>query len=188
MSTWAPETVTLRDDRTVTLRVCTPDDLPSMYELDREVVEDARGVVRTADDMPTLERFVAQHEGRVRRLDGGSAGVFLVAIDGDGRVVAEGHVGRPPVSLSAHSTVLALSVRPDHQGVGLGRALMEGLLRWARTATPPVERIGLFTLANNDRALALYESYGFEREGLRRRYIKLPDGTYVDDVVMALFL
>ena len=55
-------------------------------------------------------------------------------------------------------------------------------------ATPAVTRVGLFTLANNHRALGLYESLGFEREGLRRRLVRLPDGTYVDDVMMALFL
>jgi len=43
-------------------------------------------------------------------------------------------------------------------------------------------------LAESGDVPGLYESLGFEREGLRRRLVRLSDGTYVDDVLMALLL
>jgi RimJ/RimL family protein N-acetyltransferase len=46
---------------------------------------------------------------------------------------------------------------------------------------------GLEVFASNARAIALYESLGFVREGLKRRVRKL-DGRYDDDVMRALFL
>ena len=50
-----------------------------------------------------------------------------------------------------------------------------------------MERIELEVFASNARAIALYESLGFMREGLKRRTRKLDDA-YDDDLVMALLL
>ena len=58
----------------------------------------------------------------------------------------------------------------------------EGLVaadRWAQ-----VLRMELQVYADNARAIALYESLGFVREGLHRGYA-LRDGAYVDSLSMA---
>jgi putative acetyltransferase len=43
-------------------------------------------------------------------------------------------------------------------------------------------------LAENTRAVALYESLGFAREGVRARFVRHPDGRYEDDLIMTLAL
>jgi ribosomal protein S18 acetylase RimI-like enzyme len=45
----------------------------------------------------------------------------------------------------------------------------------------------LYTRQDNDRARALYESEGFVIESTRARFIRLPDGRYVDDLVYVRF-
>jgi len=52
-----------------------------------------------------------------------------------------------------------ICIRPDHQGLGAGRALMERICRIARAVGPPV--ISLTVQKANRRAIALYKRMGF---------------------------
>ncbi|MBD2105384.1 ribosomal protein S18-alanine N-acetyltransferase [Nodosilinea sp. FACHB-13] len=66
----------------------------------------------------------------------------------------------------AHITVLA--VDPRYQRRGLGKWLLVNLLLDA--SERPLTRATLEVRPSNSRALALYESFGFETLGRRRRY------------------
>ncbi|MBU3746926.1 MAG: GNAT family N-acetyltransferase [Burkholderiaceae bacterium] len=106
----------------------------------------------------------------VAELDGNvvaSAGVFAVG----------NHVRR------RHASALGISVAKEAQGKGVGTALMAALLdyadRWGQ-----ILRIELNVFTDNDRAIGLYERFGFVREGLLRKYA-LRDGQYVDSLMMA---
>ena len=71
------------------------------------------------------------------------------------------------VSQQAEAEVHTIGVDPDHQGRGIGRALLEGLLGAA-------DGIGAVTYlevrTDNASALALYRAAGFVVVGTRRRY------------------
>uniref|UniRef100_A0A0C1R711 Alanine acetyltransferase n=1 Tax=Tolypothrix bouteillei VB521301 TaxID=1479485 RepID=A0A0C1R711_9CYAN len=68
----------------------------------------------------------------------------------------------------AHITILA--VHPQHQRQGLGQALLYSLLKLARDRA--LERATLEVRASNSAAIALYQKFGFQTAGLRRRYYK----------------
>ncbi|MEY2689589.1 MAG: hypothetical protein RL375_3788 [Pseudomonadota bacterium] len=82
-----------------------------------------------------------------------------------------------------HVMSLGIAVHPEGQGMGLGWALMTALLDFADRWTQ-VLRIELDVYADNERAIRLYNSLGFEAEGLMRG-ASLRDGAYVDTVCMA---
>ena len=65
-----------------------------------------------------------------------------------------------------------IGVDPAHQGRGIGRALLRGLLAAADAVHATVY---LEVRTDNDPARALYESEGFTVVGLRRRYYR-PSG------------
>ena len=48
-------------------------------------------------------------------------------------------------------------------------------------------KLELHVFPHNEAAIALYESFGFEREGYRKRHYRRRDG-YVDAILMALVL
>jgi ribosomal protein S18 acetylase RimI-like enzyme len=79
--------------------------------------------------------------------------------------------------------VAGLAVDPAHQGEGIGRDLMESAVEAAERRG--ARRLTLRVLGPNKRAQKLYESLGFEVEGIQREEFFL-DGRYVDDVLMAL--
>ena len=45
-------------------------------------------------------------------------------------------------------------------------------------------RVELGVRADNLRAVALYRSLGFVEEGVRRDFVRLGDGSFVDDITM----
>jgi ribosomal-protein-alanine N-acetyltransferase len=73
---------------------------------------------------------------------------------------------------SAEAEVHTLGVHPDRQGAGVGRQLLAGLLGRADELRATVF---LEVRTDNEPALALYRSVGFEQVGLRRNYYR-PSG------------
>jgi len=73
-------------------------------------------------------------------------------------------------------------VAADWRRRGVGRALMLGAEEWARTAG--VRKLELHVLPYNEAAIALYESLGYEREGVRRNHYRR-GADLVDAVLMA---
>ncbi len=112
-------------------------------------------------------------------------GVHLVAVDGAGAVVGWCDIERRGREGFGHGGRLGIGMLPEARGRGLGRRLMTDAIQAARRQG--LERIELEVFASNSRAIALYESLGFVREGVKRRVRKL-DGRYDDDVLMALLL
>jgi ribosomal protein S18 acetylase RimI-like enzyme len=110
----------------------------------------------------------------------------LVAVV-EGAVAGYVGVGRAsPLESDRHVVyVRGLAVAPEHQGRGVGRALVEAAARLAEDRG--ARRLTLRVLAVNVAARALYESCGFVVEGVQREEFLL-DGRYVDDVLMALDL
>lgn len=94
--------------------------------------------------------------------------VYLAARDGD-RLVGYGGVALMPGRLGqqAEAEIHTIGVDPAHQGRGVGRAVLDGLLAAA-------DRIGATTYlevrTDNAAAQALYRATGFGIVGTRRRY------------------
>ena len=81
--------------------------------------------------------------------------------------------------------LLSLGVAVKWQRMGLGRRLIEGLVRAAHRAE--VRRLFLEVSVDNDAALRLYQSLDFKRVGVRPKYFRKPgDQSGVDALIMAL--
>ncbi|HZT52935.1 MAG TPA: GNAT family protein [Gaiellaceae bacterium] len=109
------------------------------------------------------------------------AAVFVAERD-DGAVVGRLSVGRDPHPASAHVADIGLMVARDARRRGVGTALLQAAVGWAREAG--VRKLELHVFPWNDAAIALYESFGFEREGYRKRHYRR-GGEYVDAILMA---
>ena len=113
----------------------------------------------------------------------GSAHVQVVA-EAEGEIV--GAAGLHPAGTSPrkrHAMSLGINVDLAWQGRGVGSLLMRSLCDYADRWLGLL-RLELTVYADNLRALALYERFGFVREGLHR-CDAMRDGQYVDSVSMA---
>jgi RimJ/RimL family protein N-acetyltransferase len=109
------------------------------------------------------------------------AAVFVA--EADGRLVARLSLARDPHPASAHVADLGLMVAPSHRRRGIGRALLEAAVDWAHGAG--VRKLELHVFPHNEPALALYEGFGFRREGVRKGHYHRR-GRDLDAVLMAL--
>jgi putative acetyltransferase len=83
----------------------------------------------------------------------------------------------------SHVGSIGMAVHDAYAGRGAGAALMAAVLDLADNWLQ-LKRIELTVYADNPRAIALYERFGFEREGLCRAFA-WRDGAYADAVAMA---
>ena len=157
----------------------------------RARLDDAAAIAATMADpavQPGLLQLPFADEAfwrkRITDMPGGSAvnELFLVAELG-GRVV--GNAGLQGIANLRRRHVMSFGIAVDSSvhGQGVGSALMAALLDWADNWAQ-VLRIELGVYADNQRAIALYERFGFEHEG-RHRAHAMRNGEYVDTLAMA---
>jgi len=165
-----------------TVRSATLADAAAILALHRKVAALPGGLAREPGEV------TADYVAHVMEA-AADGGVNLVAVSADGAVCGELHVERMKVGIFTHVlTDLTVAVDPDWQGRGVGSALFGALIATARTMTPPIHRIELWTGAANLGAQRLYQRLGFKIEGRMIGRGRHPDGSVEDDIVMGLLL
>ena len=111
---------------------------------------------------------------------------LLAVIEVDSKVVGHGRLF--PGSYGGkdrHVADVGLAIIAPYRGIGLGKAMLRYLIEWAQAMG--YEKMAAEVMACNERALHLFESFGFEREGVRHKQLKV-QGNYVDEIMMAKWL
>jgi RimJ/RimL family protein N-acetyltransferase len=104
----------------------------------------------------------------------------LWVLEDDGRVIG---------TLSLHPTraqgvmALGMCVLEGERGRGGGRALLAAAIAYAQEG--PLHKLELEVWPDNERAIALYEACGFQREGVRRAHYRRRDGSLRSSLIMA---
>jgi RimJ/RimL family protein N-acetyltransferase len=94
-------------------------------------------------------------------------------------------IARDASSVSHHVAELGLMVAAGERRRGIGTALMEEAVKWAKGSG--VTKLELHVFPHNEPAIALYRKLGFREEGQRHRHYRIA-GHYVDAILMALYL
>ncbi len=131
----------------------------------------------------TLQTPLTSVAMRAQRFDATDLNNRQLVAELDGRVVGSIGLSREPWHRRHHAAGVGMAVHDAWAGRGVGTALMAAVVdlaeRWWN-----IRRLELNVYADNIRAIALYERFGFEREGLMRAYA-WRDGAYVDSLAMA---
>jgi RimJ/RimL family protein N-acetyltransferase len=165
--------------QTFTVRAATPDDAQALTRLAEEVSAEPEAWLISADGEWRSVGDERRYLKAVRRLP--HAAVF-VAERADGAIVGRLSVARDTHPASAHVADLGLMVAKDARRQGVGRALLKAAVAWARAAG--VRKLELHVFPWNEPAIALYERFGFEREGFRKGHYHRA-GEDVDAILMA---
>ena len=101
--------------------------------------------------------------------------------------VPAGHVlvQRRAGSHYAHVGEVAILVSNAQRGAGLGRSLMEMAIAWGQSVG--LAKLSLRVFPDNQRAIALYRSLGFQDEGMVKGEVRMPSGDK-DMLLMGLSL
>ena len=163
---------------TLLVRAAKPEDAATLAALAAAVGREPEGWLLNTDGW----RSVAEERRYLRALRRHPDAAVFVAEE-DGAIVGRLSIARDPHQASRHVADLGLMVADGHRRRGIGRALLEQAVDWARAAG--VLKLELHVFPWNEPAIHLYERFGFEREGLRKGHYRRA-GEYVDAILMAL--
>ena len=161
----------------VIVRRASPGDAGALVELAEAVASEPEGwlisdgVWRTPGEERRFLRALRRYN---------DAAVFVAELP-EG-IVGRLSLGRDPHPASRHVADLGLMVAASHRRRGIGNALLETAVDWAKETG--VRKLELHVFPHNEGAIALYENFGFRREGLRRAHYRR-GGEYLDAVLMA---
>jgi len=161
----------------IRVRPAVPGDASALVALAESVGREEGRWILASDGW----RSVSDERRFLRGVHSHSDAAVYVAED-DGVVAGRLSLARDPHPASRHVADLGLMVAAGHRRRGVGKALLDEAVVWARSAG--VRKLELHVFPWNEPARRLYESFGFEREGYRRRHY-LRDGELVDAILMA---
>jgi ribosomal protein S18 acetylase RimI-like enzyme len=122
-----------------------------------------------------------------RRLGSEASGDnFVMGAFKNGQIIAvAGFFRRQGEKICHRGEIWGVYVKREHRSKGIGRALLEELIRQLRSQ-PGLEQVSLGVSVGNTSAKTLYESLGFETYGHETHALKIGD-TYVDEELMVLY-
>jgi len=157
----------------VAVRPAREEDLDAVVELFAAVAEEGRWIAAEGPvDRERRRRRFAEDLQRDNT-------VMLVA-DAGGQLV-----GQLGLVLANYGVAdLGMLVADGWRRRGVGSALLRAGIDWARQAG--AHKIALQVWPHNRAAIALYERFGFQHEGLLRRHYRRRSGELWDAIVMGL--
>ena len=160
------------------IRRAEPGDAQALVALAREVGAEPQGWLITRNSW----RSVADERRYLKALRRHTGAAVYVADTDHGDIAARLSVARDPHPASRHVADLGLMVAAGHRRKGIGTALLEQAVVWAHETD--VSKLELHVFPHNAPAIALYEKFGFVREGYRRGHYRRGD-ELIDAVLMA---
>jgi RimJ/RimL family protein N-acetyltransferase len=165
-----------RSSLTFTIRLSTPADVDDYLALREAVAGEGRGIGAELpldverDRRVFLDSISSETQQSLVAADVGGALIGSLGIQLHGYGVAE----------------LGMMVASAWRGQGVGKALLEASLEWARDVG--AHKVALQHWPTNESAAALYEKFGFVEEGRLRRHYRRRNGELWDAVVRGLVL
>ena len=160
-----------------TVRPAQPGDAAALVTLAEAIGSEPEGWLiserrwRSAGDERRYLKAVRRHP---------DAAVFVA--EADGEIAGRLSISRDPHPASRHVADLGLMVAATARRRGIGWALLEEAVGWARASD--VHKLELHVFPHNEPAIRLYEQFGFVREGYRTKHFRR-GRTYVDAILMA---
>jgi len=153
----------------VLIRDATEDDWPAIWPFLHDIV--------AAGETYTWPLDVSEGQARAMWLLE-PPGRTVVAVDGDGAVMGTAKMNPNHMGPGSHIASASFMVGPAYAGRGVGRALGEEALRWARATGYRAMQFNA-VVETNTRAVELWKALGFEIIGTLPEGFRHPTHGYV---------
>lgn len=128
---------------------------------------------------------IEQEKGYIESMRENENALMVLGIM-DNNIVSIAQVAAPPRKRIAHNGELAISVKKEYWGMGIGAEIMKVLIEFAKE-TGVIKNISLGVKGDNHQGRSLYEKMGFEKVGVHKNFFNI-DGVYYDEILMDLYL
>lgn len=154
-----------------------PEDAAAILEYLKIIGGETDNLNMGAEGMPIT---VEAEETFLRSLLDSPDGVMYAA-KAEGEIIGIANVSRKKRRMS-HRASLGISVRRCAWHRGVGTALMEKLIAFSRNNG--IEQLELEVRSDNDRAIRLYEKFGFTKAGTIPAFIKINGEDFPSDYMV----
>lgn len=173
----------LKNGKTVIIRRPVIDDAEELISVistaDKETLFLARN---PGEFQPTLEK----EQNIITEVLNSTDSTWFVA-EFEGKVVGQCSVGFVNVyQRYRHRAGVALVLLEEYCNIGIGGKMMEECLKWCIDNN--VTQVELGVVKNNERALKMYQNFGFEIVGTIPNALCYSNGICVDEYIMVKFL
>ena len=163
-------------------REAEPSDAGKFLEYCKIVGSETDNLTFGAEGLPLT---ISQEADFIRKFAGNPGSIMIVAFD-EGELIGTGAVsvvsGKPRF---AHRREIAISVRKDYWGKGIGTGIMNVLMDFAKKTGAEV--LELEVRSDNEAAISLYKKFGFEKIGTNEKFFKI-NGEFFAADYMNLYL
>jgi RimJ/RimL family protein N-acetyltransferase len=177
-----PRHLTTRDNQPLLIREAVGDDAADLLPFLEVIAGDTTFITFQPGEFSLTEEQEREFLEHSRQADNQ---LYLVAVV-DNAIVGCITFSGGKYKRSRHTGLFGLSVLKSHWHLGIGSALLDSLIDWAKSGDV-IHKIDLFVRTDNTRAIALYERKGFVREGTKRLDL-IVDGVPHDSYLMGLII
>lgn len=174
--------VLLKDGRELLIRPAEEDDAAAVIEYINSVGGESNFLTYGKNG---LRVTVERERGFLRDMRDQPGGICLTGWIGD-ELACFADLRAERKERLAHNCELGITVRKKYWDLGAASALLAELIGFAK-GNPALKAIHLDVYGNNERAIRLYEKFGFQKVGRLKNYFRV-GGSYYDDVIMDLYL
>lgn len=128
---------------------------------------------------------VEEEKEHIKRMNNDSNSLMILGIIDD-NIVSLAQVTSSNRKRIAHNSEVSISVKKDYWRNGIGSAVMEEIIRFAREGSV-IKNISLGVRASNINAIKMYEELGFVKVGLHKNYFNINDN-FDDEILMDLYI
>ena len=157
---------------TIEIRHAEPEDIEQINTIYQAVFDSMNGLP------------YASLSGAKKRFEDRPKNVYTLVAQKDNKVVGVFSLYTNDWPRQKHVAKFGVYVDNSYQGLGIGSALLKAgidfCFNWLN-----IIRLELEVNSDNERAIALYKKFGFEKEGVLRKSL-FRNGKYIDNWVMSL--
>ena len=166
----------LKSGQAITVREANEDDAVAIKNIVNGVASEKYYVVpeRSREDWDEAIREIKNRKG------------LIIVAQFDGKTVGMAHLVGGKFDKNKHVGFLGISILRGFRRIGVGTAVMNYTIEWAKKQKG-LEKISLTVFSTNNTAINLYRKFGFEIEGMSKKQYKI-EGKYIDEIVMGKFL
>lgn len=182
MAKMNPKEVTLKNGKTVLIRQAEVADAQHLLDCVKKYIPQSEYIPKLEQEIIIT---VEQEREWINSFLIHNNSLLLVA-EYDNQVIGNIDLTGNRRKVMEHTAVIGMGMLKEWRNSGLGTALLDTAIEWARQ-NPVLELIWLQVYTSNKAALHLYRKMGFEENGIMKSFFK-HNNDYFDNLTMTMIV